>query len=174
MCDMTLLRSLLEGTCLSSGPEGTEEANEGEESHGTNEFMGLLSANSCASMSYPFSTVWDSVQLLMFSSYTLHGLAASTLSRVTKWSLSSCQNGLGLVIECFPWFKQLMEFFSSLCYKLVFKDKHTRDAFYSPFARCKYFFPQTVRYYIFKYFIFRPVVVPYWNYREVPKLCFMR
>lgn len=98
-----LMRSLLEGTCLSSGPEGTEEANEGEESSGTNGFMGLLSANS--SMSYPFAKVWDPVQLLIFSSYTLHTLSASALSRVTR-----CQNGLGLVSECFLWFKQLVDF----------------------------------------------------------------
>lgn len=113
MFGMTVLRSLLEGTCLSSGPEGTEEANEGEESSGTNEFMSLLSANSCASMSYPFSAVWDSVQLLM------HALSASALSRVTR-----CQNGLALVTECFfglsSWW-----IFPPLCYKLVFKDKHT-------------------------------------------------
>lgn len=120
MFGMTLLRSLLEGTCLSSGPEGAEETNEGEESSGTNEFMGLLSANSCASMSYPFSTVWDTVQLLTFSSYTLHALSASALSRVTR-----CQNGLALVTECFLWFKQPVDFSSPLCYKLVFKDKHT-------------------------------------------------
>lgn len=100
MFGMTVLRSLLEGTCLSSGPEGTEEANEGEESSGTNELMGLLSANSCASMSYPFSAVWDSVQLLM------HALSASALSRVTR-----CQNGLALVTEYFLWFKQLVDFF---------------------------------------------------------------
>lgn len=104
MFDMTLLRSLLEGTCLSRGPEGTEEANEGEESSGTNEFMGLLSANS--PMSNPFSSVWDSVQLLMFSSYTLHALSASALSRVTRY-----QNGPRHVTECFLWFKQLVDFF---------------------------------------------------------------
>ena len=89
----------------SSGPEGAEEANQGEESPGTDECMGLLWPHSFASRSYPFSTVWDNVQLLMSSAYTLHTVYA-WLSKATR-----CQNGLGLVVGCFIWYRQLVDFF---------------------------------------------------------------
>lgn len=79
MLGMTLLRSLLEGTCLSIGPEGIEEENQGEESSGTNDYTNVLCPNSFASRSYPFSTVWDNMQLLMSSAYTLPTLCICTV-----------------------------------------------------------------------------------------------